>query len=48
MEEAEYCHRLAFMYKGAMVALDTPEKLKSSLALDSMEEVFVHLIDKAH
>jgi ABC-2 type transport system ATP-binding protein len=46
MEEAEYCHRLAFMYKGGVVALDTPESLKSRLGLHSMEDVFVNLIDK--
>jgi ABC-2 type transport system ATP-binding protein len=46
MEEAEYCHRLAFMYRGTMTALDTPEALKSQLNLDSMEDVFVNLIEK--
>jgi ABC-2 type transport system ATP-binding protein len=46
MEEAEYCHRLAFMYRGTMIALDTPEALKSRLNLDSMEDVFVNLITK--
>jgi drug efflux transport system ATP-binding protein len=46
MEEAEYCHRLAFMYRGAMIALDTPEALKSKLQLNSMEEVFVQLIER--
>ena len=46
MEEAEYCHRLAFMYHGNLIALDTPENLKSKLALHSMEEVFVTLIEK--
>ncbi|PYS42625.1 MAG: hypothetical protein DMG14_03335 [Acidobacteria bacterium] len=40
MEEAEYCHRLAFMYKGGMIALDTPGNLKSELRLQSMEDVF--------
>jgi ABC-2 type transport system ATP-binding protein len=46
MDEAEYCHRLAFMYRGALIALDTPEALKSRLEMDSMEDVFVHLIRK--
>jgi len=46
MDEAEYCHRLAFMYRGAMIALDTPEALKSTLQLNSMEEVFVQLIER--
>jgi len=46
MDEAEYCHRLAFMYHGTMIALDTPQSLKSRLGLKSMEEVFVNLIQK--
>src|SRR5262245_13237925 len=46
MDEAEYCHRLAFMYHGAMIALNTPEALKRELNLDSMEEVFVQLIER--
>jgi ABC-2 type transport system ATP-binding protein len=28
MDEAEYCHRIALMYRGKMIALDTPEELK--------------------
>ncbi len=46
MEEAEYCHRLAFMYHGNLIALNTPEALKSELILHSMEEVFVTLIER--
>jgi ABC-2 type transport system ATP-binding protein len=46
MDEAEYCHRLAFMYRGTMIALDTPQSLKSRLGLNSMEDVFVNLIQK--
>jgi ABC-2 type transport system ATP-binding protein len=32
MDEAEYCHRLALMYGGKVVALGTPAELKRSLA----------------
>ena len=32
MDEAEYCHRLALMYRGKVVALGTPAELKSGLA----------------
>jgi ABC-2 type transport system ATP-binding protein len=32
MDEAEYCHRLALMYRGKVIALGTPAELKSSLA----------------
>jgi ABC-2 type transport system ATP-binding protein len=32
MDEAEYCHRLALMYRGKVIALGTPAELKSGLA----------------
>lgn len=32
MDEAEYCHRLALMYRGAVIALGTPSELKRDLA----------------
>ena len=28
MDEAEYCHRLALMYRGQVIALGTPAELK--------------------
>jgi len=31
MDEAEYCHRLALMYKGRIIALGTPQELKDQL-----------------
>ena len=31
MEEAEYCHRLALMNRGRLIALDTPARLRDSL-----------------
>ncbi len=31
MDEAEYCHRLALMYRGRIVALGSPDELKRSL-----------------
>jgi ABC-2 type transport system ATP-binding protein len=31
MDEAEYCHRVALMYRGRIIALDTPAELKRSL-----------------
>lgn len=45
MDEAEYCHRLALMYRGQVIALGTPEELKRESNLDSMEDVFVRLIE---
>lgn len=32
MDEAEYCHRVALMYRGKVIALGTPAELKKSLA----------------
>jgi ABC-2 type transport system ATP-binding protein len=31
MDEAEYCHRLALMYRGRVIALGAPEQLKDEL-----------------
>src|ERR1700733_3860133 len=31
MDEAEYCHRIALMYRGKVIALGTPSELKESL-----------------
>lgn len=32
MDEAEYCHRLALMYRGKVIALGTPAELKRGMA----------------
>jgi ABC-2 type transport system ATP-binding protein len=32
MDEAEYCHRLALMYRGKVIALGTPAELKNQMA----------------
>jgi ABC-2 type transport system ATP-binding protein len=32
MDEAEYCHRLALMYRGRIIALGAPAELRSSLS----------------
>jgi len=36
MDEAEYCHRLALMYRGKVIALGTPAELKRSLTEHSL------------
>jgi ABC-2 type transport system ATP-binding protein len=51
MEEAEYCHRLALMYRGRVIALGAPSELKASLQSPqlphpTMEDVFVSLIER--
>lgn len=39
MEEAEYCHRLGLMNRGALVALDSPRHLRASMAEPLFEVV---------
>jgi len=46
MEEAEYCHRLALMYRGRIIALGAPSELKRDAGKASMEEVFVTMIEE--
>lgn len=46
MDEAEYCHRLALMYRGKIIALDSPRALKEAVSKSSMENVFVTMIEK--
>jgi ABC-2 type transport system ATP-binding protein len=36
MDEAEYCHRLALMYRGKVIALETPAELKAGLTEHSL------------
>lgn len=56
MEEAEYCHRLALMNRGRLIALDTPRALRRAEAtrpdappgeLPSLENVFIALVQRA-
>ncbi|MEE8595724.1 MAG: ABC transporter ATP-binding protein [Gemmatimonadota bacterium] len=37
MEEAEYCHRLALMNRGRLIALDSPAALRASMAEPLLE-----------
>jgi ABC-2 type transport system ATP-binding protein len=46
MEEAEYCNRLALMYRGRVIALGTPAELKHRQNAASMEEVFIASIER--
>jgi len=46
MDEAEYCHRLALMYHGKVVALGSPAELKQSAGMATMEDVFVSVIER--
>ncbi|MCW5577192.1 MAG: ABC transporter ATP-binding protein [Dokdonella sp.] len=52
MDEAEYCDRVAMLYRARLIALDTPDQLKRR-AIDSarpdptMEDAFIHLVEAA-
>lgn len=37
MDEAEYCHRLAIMSRGKLIACDTPAAIRRSLGADMLE-----------
>ncbi|HUK16399.1 MAG TPA: ABC transporter ATP-binding protein [Bryobacteraceae bacterium] len=39
MDEAEYCHRLALMYRGKVIALGAPPELKKSLTEHTLLEL---------
>ena len=49
MDEAEYCYRLALMYRGRIIAMGTPDELRAGLdaseKITSLEDVFVALIE---
>jgi ABC-2 type transport system ATP-binding protein len=47
MEEAEYCHRVALLYRGRMISLGAPAELKRQMGATSMEGVFVSSIERA-
>jgi drug efflux transport system ATP-binding protein len=51
MDEAEYCDRVALIYRGHMIALDTPEELQASVASPeqpnpTLEDAFIALIER--
>jgi ABC-2 type transport system ATP-binding protein len=50
MDEAEYCDRIALIYRGQMIALGSPDELKAKAASreqpnPSLEDAFIHLIE---
>jgi ABC-2 type transport system ATP-binding protein len=52
MDEAEYCDRVALMYRSRVIALDSPDALKASAASDAkpdptMEDAFIALVEAA-
>jgi ABC-2 type transport system ATP-binding protein len=46
MDEAEYCNRVSIMYQGEIIALGSPQALKQKFGKASMQEVFIHLVDR--
>lgn len=46
MDEAEYCHRLSIMYKGRIVEIDSPSAIKKKYNMTSIQDVFIHLVDR--
>ena len=52
MDEAEYCDRVALMYRAQVIALDSPDALKARVADTeipdpTMEQAFIRLIERA-
>lgn len=50
MDEAEYCDRIALVYAGHIIHIDTPDALKQSVLSEqnphpTLEEAFIHLIE---
>ena len=50
MDEAEYCDRVALIYRGKMIAMDTPEALQARVKTDALpnptlEDAFIGLIE---
>lgn len=51
MDEAEYCDRIGLVYRGKLIALDSPDSLKQSVRTSelpnpTMEEAFIELINQ--
>jgi ABC-2 type transport system ATP-binding protein len=47
MDEAEHCHRLAFIQRGRLVALGSPEEIKKEKMLGQVLEIDCSTPDKA-
>jgi drug efflux transport system ATP-binding protein len=43
MDEAERCHRLAFLSRGHLIGLGTPAEITARFGLKSVEDVFIEL-----
>ena len=51
LEEAEYCDRMALIYRGRMIAAGAPDELKASARSEdipepTLEDAFIALVEK--
>ena len=44
MDEAEYCHRIAIMYRGRILTTNTPSQIRQLTGKKTLDDAFVHLI----
>ncbi len=44
MDEAEYCGRISIMHAGRILALGSPTELKREYGMQTVEDVFIHLV----
>jgi ABC-2 type transport system ATP-binding protein len=47
MDEAEYCDRIALIFRAEQIATGSPDQLKADTASETMEDAFVALIERA-
>lgn len=46
MDEAEYCDRIALIYRGQIICQGTPDELSLSTKTSTLEEAFIQLIEE--
>ncbi|MEO7739071.1 MAG: ATP-binding cassette domain-containing protein [Novosphingobium sp.] len=47
MDEAEYCDRIALIYRATQIATGTPDELKVTSGSETMEDAFIAMIEAA-
>jgi ABC-2 type transport system ATP-binding protein len=47
MDEAEFCDRIALIYRARQIATGTPDELKAQTGSETMEDAFIALIESA-
>jgi ABC-2 type transport system ATP-binding protein len=47
LDEAERCNRVGLMHRGRLIRCDAPDALKREENQPSLEDVFIHLIQRA-